>query len=228
MTGRPVALVTGASRGIGQAIAVDLGRTHHVVLAGRSEESLAQTRERLDDASVLVLDVADEDSVAAVPAMDGLDVLVHAAGVSGGGPVAEQERDQWRTTFETNVFGVADLTSTLLPALRSARGTVVLINSGAGLFSTPGGSIYSASKFALRTFGDTLREEEREHGVRVVSVHPGIVDTEMGRGALGQDGHPERMLSVETIATAVRTAVDAPPEAQFEMISVRPTLSPKG
>ncbi|WP_375003543.1 SDR family oxidoreductase [Aeromicrobium sp. CTD01-1L150] len=226
--GRRTALVTGASRGIGRAIAVELGRTHHVVLAGRSEESLEQTRTQLADSSVLVLDVADEASVARAALPGSLDVLVHAAGISGGGPVGENTREDWRSRFEVNVFGVADLTARLLPALRSARGTVVLLNSGAGLFSTPGGSIYSATKFALRTFGDTLREEERAHGVRVVSVHPGIVDTDMGRSVIGEDGHPERMLAPETIAAAVRTAVDAPPEAQFETISVRPTLPPKG
>ena len=227
---RPLALVTGASRGIGRAIATDLARTHDVLLAGRTRESLDEVAAGLDGASALVLDVADEASVDAVDVPDRLDVLVHAAGISRGGDVDEVSRGDWRAVFETNVFGVAHLTARLLPALRTAGGTVVLVNSGAGLFSTPGGGIYSGSKFALRTFGDTLREEERAHGVRVVSVHPGIVDTDMGRGALEKhdDPRPERMIDPTTIATAVRTAVDAPPEATFETISVRPTQDPRG
>ncbi len=225
---RPVALVTGASRGIGRAIALDLGRTHHVVLVGRDRESLESTRDELSEASVLVLDVADEGSVDAADLPEKVDVLVHSAGVSGGTTIDEEDRAHWRSTFEVNVFGVAHLTARLLPAVRAAAGTIVLINSGAGLFSTPGGAVYSASKFALRTFADTLREEERENGVRVISVHPGIVDTEMGHGAISGGGHPERMLRPETIAAGVRTAVDAPPEAQFEMMSIRPSLSPKG
>ncbi|MGJ9412388.1 SDR family oxidoreductase [Aeromicrobium sp. CF4.19] len=225
---RPVALVTGASRGIGRAVATDLAATHHVVLVGRTEDALAELAAQLDDASVLVLDVADGESVDAAELPVRLDVLVHCAGTSGGPDVIDTTREQWRSAFELNVFGVADLTARLLPALREAKGTVVLMNSGAGLFSTAGGSIYSATKFALRTFGDCLREEERENGVRVVSVHPGFVDTDMGRSGIGGDGHPERMIAPETIAAAVRTAVDAPHEAQFETISVRPTLSPKG
>lgn len=228
MTSRPLALVTGASRGIGRSIALDLGRTHHVVLVGRGAEALQDVADELDDASVLVLDVADEAGVAEASLPGRVDVLVHAAGVIGRGNVGDLARDDWRQAFEVNLFGVADLTARLLPALRETRGTVVLLNSGAGLFSTAGGSVYSATKFALRTFGDTLREEERETGVRVVNVHPGIVDTDMGRGAMGEDGHPERMIQPETIAAAVRTAVDAPHEAQFETISIRPTRSPKG
>lgn len=227
---RPTALVTGASRGIGRAVALDLGQTHHVVLVGRDADALGSVQAELPDASVLELDVSDADAVAAAVLPDALDVLVHSAGISGGGVVAETDRTTWREVFETNVFGVADLTARALPALRDGGGTVVLINSGAGLFSTPGGAVYSASKFALRTFADTLREEEREHGVRVTSVHPGIVDTRMGRGAIEKspEGRPERMIAPETIAAAVRAAVEAPPEAQHEMISIRPTLSPKG
>lgn len=227
---RPLALVTGASRGIGRSIAADLSRTHDVVLVGRSQDTLDEAATGLSGATTLVLDVGDEKAVDAADLPDRLDVLVHAAGVSDHGDVGEQSRETWRSVFETNVFGVAHLTARLLPVLRDGGGTVVLINSGAGLFSTPGNSVYSASKFALRTLGDCLREEERENGVRVVNVHPGIVDTEMGRGAISHKpgGKPERMIAPETIAAGVRAAVDAPPEAQFETISIRPTLDPKG
>lgn len=227
---RPTALVTGASRGIGLAVAEDLARTHDVVLVGRSADGLHAVADRLAGASALVLDVAEEHAVDSAVLPDRLDVLVHAAGISEHGTVEEVSRGDWRQVFETNVFGVAHLTARALPALRAASGTVVLVNSGAGLFSTPGNSVYSASKFALRTFGDCLREEERENGVRVVSIHPGIVDTDMGRAVLErrEGGRPERMIAPETIAAAVRTAVDAPPEAQFETVSIRPTLDPKG
>ena len=160
---RPTALVTGATRGIGRAVAEDLARTHDVVLVGRDVEELDAVASGLEGSSVLALDVADADAVDAASLPERLDVLVHAAGVAVNGTVGEVTRDDWRSVFEVNVFGVAHLTSRLLPTLRDGGGTVVLVNSGAGLFSTPGNAVYSGSKFALRTFGDCLREEEREH-----------------------------------------------------------------
>lgn len=227
---RPTALVTGATRGIGRAVVEELARTHDVVLVARDAGALEAVSREVQGSTVLVLDVADETAVDAATLPERVDVLVHAAGISVHGTVGEVAREDWRTVFEVNLFGVAHLTARLLPALRDGGGTVVLVNSGAGLFSTPGNAVYSGSKFALRTFGDCLREEEREHGVRVVSVHPGIVDTDMGRRVLErrEGAHPERMIDPSTIAAAVRTAVDAPPEAQFETISIRPTLDPKG
>ena len=155
---RPTALVTGATRGIGRAVAEDLARTHDVVLVGRDEAELGAVAGGLAGSTVLVLDVADEAAVDAAPLPDRLDVLVHAAGITVHGTVGEVSRQDWRDVLEVNLLGVAHLTARLLPALRDGGGTVVLVNSGAGLFSTPGNSVYSASKFALRTFGDCLRE----------------------------------------------------------------------
>jgi NADP-dependent 3-hydroxy acid dehydrogenase YdfG len=95
------------------------------------------------------------------------------------------------------------------------------------MFSYPDGAVYSGTKFALRTMADCLREEERESGVRVVSIHPGFVDTDMARTIrqrAGREGPDESYARAETIAAGVRVAVDAPPEAQFETISIRPTV----
>lgn len=229
MNGRPVALVTGASRGIGAAVARDLARTHTVVVGARSTEALAALVAELPDVVPFVCDVGDGDSVTAAVASLGLarlDVLVHSAGIADERRFDTFGRDDWRRSFEVNVFGVADLTARMLPALRAARGTVVFLNSGSGMFSYPDGAVYSGTKFALRTMADCLREEEREHGVRVVSVHPGFVDTDMARTirrASGREGSDESYVQPETIAAGIRVAVDAPHEAQFETISIRPT-----
>lgn len=228
--GRPVALVTGASRGIGAAIARDLARTHAVIAGARSAAALAALRDDVPDLVPMICDVGDADSVATAMttlAPDRLDVLVHSAGIADERPFDTFTRDDWRRSFEVNVFGVADLTARLLPALRAARGTVVFLNSGSGLFSYPDGAVYSGTKFALRTMADCLREEERDHGVRVVSVHPGFVDTDMARSIRqqsGREGPDESYVHPDTIASGVRVAVDAPHEAQFETISIRPTV----
>jgi NADP-dependent 3-hydroxy acid dehydrogenase YdfG len=219
---RPIALVTGASRGIGRAIAVDLGRTHHVLVGGRSADAVERVVAELPSAEPFVADLVD-GPLPALP--ERLDVLVHSAGVEDGGRVADTDRATWERVFRTNVFAVADLTRAALPALRAAQGLVITINSGSGLSSGPGGAVYSGSKFALRAFTDALREEERPNGVRVSGVHPGRVDTDMQRSLVAKEGvdyDTTFTLAPEDVAATVRTVVDLPPTGTVEMLSVRP------
>lgn len=184
---RPTALVTGGGRGLGAAIAQELAPTHDLLLGGRRRESLDAILEELPDATPWPVDLLDHVAVAAAAAdIDRLDVLVHNAGVAELGTIADSEPRQWRETFEANVVAVVALTQVLLPALRTANGHVVLINSGAGLRVRPGWGAYAASKFALRAFGDALREEEP--ALRVTSIHPGRIDTDMQRAIVASEG----------------------------------------
>lgn len=225
---RPVALITGASRGIGRAIAEELLGTHRVLAGASSAESLEPLLAEHPEVEPFVADVADErrlaDAVAAA-GLERLDVLVHSAGVADQRRFEEFTREDWRRSFEVNLFGVADLTARLLPALQAAHGDVVFINSGSGHFSYPTGSVYSGTKFALLTLADCLREEQREHGVRVTSIHPGFVATDMGyaiRDAANRAGGADTFVMPGDIAAAVRTAVDLPRNAQVETVVVRP------
>ena len=221
-TSLPVALITGASRGIGRAIAHDLGRTHHVLVGGRDREKVDAVVAALPSAEPFVADLVHEQ----YPELpERLDVLIHSAGVEDGGTIEQTDLETWRRVFEVNVFAVAALTRRALPALRAARGLVVVINSGSGLASGPGGGVYAGSKFALRALTDALREEEREHGVRVSSVHPGRVDTDMQRELVAREGHEydaAYTITPEMVAATVRTVVDLPPAGTVESLSVRP------
>lgn len=268
--GRPIALVTGASRGIGRAVAEVLGRDHHVLVGATTEEGAEAVVAELPSAEPFVADVTDPDQLAAAIARAGLggadegvddgvvegatggapdgagggvvegaisgapngapdgagrprlDVLVHSAGIWAKSDIADADRDEWTRVLDVNVISVVDLTRRMLPALREAGGTVVAINSGSGYHSGPGLGLYSASKFALRAVTDALREEERGV-VRVSSVHPGRVDTDMQVQIMGEDGYDgSKYVHVDSIAAAVRLCVDATDDCIVEEVTVRP------
>ena len=225
-TDRPLALVTGASRGIGAAVAAALAPTHDVLLGGRDADALAAVAAGLPGARPWPVELTDPDALAAaVAGIDRLDVLVHSAGIGPLGTVEQTPAQQWRDTLEVNVVAVAELTRLLLPALRAARGLVVCVNSGAGLTARPGWGSYAASKFALRAFADALRAEEAGNGVRVTSVHPGRTDTAMQRAVVAHEGDaydPDRFLRPESVARAVLLAVTATPDADVTELSIRP------
>jgi NADP-dependent 3-hydroxy acid dehydrogenase YdfG len=217
------ALITGASRGIGAAIATALAPTHTLLLAGRPSPALQATAERLG-ATTLPLDLTDTDAVPTATASIGeLDVLVHDAGVSFPGRVAESTVDEWRTTFEVNVLGAVALTLALLPALRRTEGRVVFINSGSGRNASLGMASYSASKFALRAFADSLRESEPT--LRVTTVYPGRTDTDMQRELVSFEGgeyDPDQFLRPDTVAQVVAQVVATPPDGHLHEVVLRP------
>jgi NADP-dependent 3-hydroxy acid dehydrogenase YdfG len=222
---RPLALVTGASRGIGAAVATALAPTHDLLLGGRDGATLTAVAERLGARALpWPVDLTDPGALAAATErIDELDVLVHSAGVGLLGTVEELSADIWRRQFEVNVVAVAELTRLLLPALRAARGTVVCVNSGAGLNARPGWGSYAASKFALRAFADSLRAEEPS--LRVASVHPGRVDTDMQRAVVEHEGgtyDAARYLRPGSVASAVLLAVTATADAHVTEVVVQP------
>jgi NADP-dependent 3-hydroxy acid dehydrogenase YdfG len=226
MTDRPLALVTGASRGIGAAIAHALEPTHQVLLGGRDADALARVAAQLPGTRPWAVDLTDTDELAvAVAEITELEVLVHSAGVAELGTVEESDAGAWRKNFEVNVVAVAELTRLLLPALRVAKGHVVVINSGAGLNARAGWGPYAASKFAARAFADVLRAEEEPRGVRVTSVFPGRTDTEMQQAIIAEKGeeyNPRPYLRPDSVATAVLAAVSASPDAHLTDLVLRP------
>lgn len=221
---QPVALVTGGGRGLGAAIARELAADHRLLLGARTAPGLESILSELPAATGWPVELTDYAAVAvAVRPIDRLDVLVHNAGIADLGTIAESSVQQWRDTLEANLIAVAELTRLLLPALRAANGHVVLVNSGAGLRANAGWASYAASKFGLRAFGDALRLEEP--ALRVTSIHPGRIDTDMQRAIVAREGRaydPNQFLRPETVARAVRTAIDTPRDAHPTEIVLRP------
>jgi NADP-dependent 3-hydroxy acid dehydrogenase YdfG len=219
----PTAMITGASGGLGSALADALAPTHTLFLAGRPSTRLDEVATRFG-ATTWPIDLTDVDSIAAVvePIVE-LDVLIHNAGVAFPGRVAESTVDEWRKTMEVNIIGAVALTLALLPALRAVGGHVVFINSGAGINASPGLASYTASKFALRGFAESLRNDEPS--LRVTSIHPGRIATVMQEGLVAYEGREydaSRFLSPETVAKVTAEAVNAPPDADIHEVIVRP------
>ncbi len=219
----PNALITGAAGGIGAAIATALAPTHTLLLSARPSSRLDAVATELG-ATTWPLDLTDTEAIAATTeVVDELDVLVHNAGVAVPGHVADSSVDEWRAAFEVNVLGAVGLTLALLPALHRGEGRVVFLNSGAGRNASAGMAAYSASKFALRAFADSLRADEPD--LRVTSVYPGRTDTAMQQelGAFeGGDYDPARFLRPTTVAGVVADVATAPPDAHVHEVVVRP------
>jgi NADP-dependent 3-hydroxy acid dehydrogenase YdfG len=221
----PLALITGGSRGLGAAIAHALGPTHQILLGGRDRVALAALADNLPDAEPWQVELTDPAQVAeAAGRITHLDVLVHSAGVAELGSIEQSPAELWRRTFDVNVFAVAELTRLLLPALRRARGHVVLVNSGAGLRAHPGWGAYAASKHALRAFAESLRAEEPD--LRVTSVFPGRIDTDMQRAIVAHEGaeyDETKFLKASTVARSISHAIRTPADAHPTEIVLRPT-----
>ena len=226
---RPVALITGASSGIGAEFARQLARKgFDLILVARRAERLAELGASLPvECEVLVADLSWPESVESLVLPDRLDSVVHAAGVVELGTVAELSVDDWATQLRVNLVAPVALTRVALPALRAARGTVVFVNSGAGLTAHPGWSAYAASKHGLRALADSLRGEEP--GIRVTSVFPGRTATPMQAEVHRQEGRtysPGDWIDPGTVADEIVRVIDLPPDATVPQIVIRPRPRP--
>jgi len=222
-----LALITGASRGIGAAIAQALAQSYELLLGGRDRDALLTLTGELPSASPWPVELTDFEAVAnAVIGIDRLDALVHNAGAWEPGLIGETSSDTWRYLFDVNLFAIAELTKLLLPALRTARGHVILINSTAGMRVSAGRGAYAASKFALRALGEALHAEEAANGVRVTSIYPGRVATDLQRKVCVYERgvyRPDEYIAPISVAHAVLAALKAPVDSELTEIVIART-----
>ncbi|MBT2640308.1 MULTISPECIES: SDR family oxidoreductase [unclassified Bacillus (in: firmicutes)] len=229
-----VAIVTGASRGIGKEIAVKLAEQGmKLVIAGSSEE-INQTADEMkqkgfSDVIAVQTDVSDEQQVKnlvekTVEAFGQVDVLVNNAGIGFFKLAEEVTVDEWKKLFEVNVQGVFLGAKAVLPHMKERKsGTIITISSDVGRYTIPNGSAYTASKYAVQGFSGALAQEVREFGIRVGTINPGMVDTYF---ADSKQGLPEKhdWLKVEDIANAVVYMASAPKHMLIDEIVIHPLV----
>ncbi len=228
-----VALVTGASSGIGEATVRSLAAEGFKVVAAARRVERCEKVAREVGGRALQLDVADPESVARLAdALPEVSVVINnAGGALGLEPVAEANEEYWRQMYETNVLGVMRVTKALLPALeRSGDGHIVVIGSVAGVEVYPGGAGYTAAKHAANAVARTLRLELLGKPIRVSEVAPGMVETEFS--LVRFEGDRERAdkvyegttpLSAEEVADAIAYVVTRPPHVDVDYLSIKPT-----
>jgi 3-oxoacyl-[acyl-carrier protein] reductase len=227
MISRPSILVTGASRGIGRAIALRMMREYHVIAVARSSAELERLSAEISGAggscTVLPLDVSDDDEVADALREVRADVLVNNAGLATLKPFLELTANEWHTMVDVNFNALYHVTRAVLPGMISrGAGHIVNIGSIAGRSAFIGGSCYAATKHAVTAFSESLMLEVRDAGVKVSVIMPGSVATEF---------FPERtdtswMLTPGQVAESVAHVVGTPDGVLVHRLEVRP-LAPK-
>ena len=237
-----VAIVTGASSGIGEATAVALaGVGATVVIAARRSDRLEALAKRIADqggqALPIPADLSDEAQVQAIVKQTQanygrVDILVNNAGVMLLGPIDGANTEDWRRMINVNVLGLMYATHAVLPRMKAqGEGQIVNISSVAGRVASAGTGVYNATKWAVGAFSESLRKEVHKDNIRVTVIEPGLVATELPQQITDpvvkeqiQDYYQSvKALESEDIAAAIVYAVTQPPHVNVNEILLRPT-----
>ena len=234
-----VVLVTGASSGIGNAVARALAaQGAAVAVAARRLEMLERLvqviRSDGGTATAIRLDVTNEEQCRdavqrCVDELGGLDILVNNAGVMLLGPIEGADTQDWRRMIDTDVLGLMYMTHAALPYLLAAQGSLVQLSSVDGRSAGPLTGVYNAAKWAVNAFSESLRQEVTTRGLRVVIIEPGATVSELAshithsptREAVAQFAAAIRPLAPEDVASAVTFAVTQPPQVAINEILLR-------
>jgi len=233
LTGK-VAVITGASSGIGEATARLLAEEGvQLVLAARRKERMDAFVEELGDKAIAIgCDVGDMGEVTALfdtvrERFGGLDLLFNNAGVGINGAFADTNPEDWKTQIDANLYGVLNCTHAAIPLMRGRTGAMISsVSSVGGRYGIAGWSVYNATKFAVVGFHDALRKELGADGIRVSVIEPGAVWTEWGHN-VPEDAMRERRetvdaLHAEDVAQALVYAFAQHPRVLVEEILIRP------
>lgn len=235
MLDKQVAIVTGASRGIGKEIAFQLAeKGAYLSIIGSSEE-IHQTKEDLKkqgytNVLAYMADVSDENEIDQVvegtkKAYGKVDILVNNAGIGDFKPIEEVTVEEWRRTYDINVQGVFLATKAVLPIMKKQQfGTIITVASDVSRYTIPeGGALYTSTKYAVQGFMGSLAQEVRKDGIRAGTINPGMVDTYFANGTQG-DPEKTEWLKVHDIAEAVVYMALAPKHMVIDEMHLHPLI----
>ncbi|WP_042220411.1 3-ketoacyl-ACP reductase [Oceanobacillus manasiensis] len=206
-----VAYITGAGSGIGRATALEFAKEGmHIGLIARTESKLQEVAEKASlhgvKTSIAVADISSQQEVdKAVSKLEKelgtADILLNNAGIGAHGGILEMDPETWRRTFEVNVFGTYYVTRAVLPGMiEKNQGDIINISSSNGLKATAGSTSYSASKFAIQGMTEALMQEVRKNNIRVFTLNPSLVATELAFGDELEDQDKEKFMQPEDLA----------------------------
>lgn len=229
-----IAIITGASRGIGKEIAIKLAEQGMKLAIIGSSAQISETADELKKkgfASILPIqaDVSKEEDLQQVvkktiDEYGQVDLLVNNAGVGFFKLTEEVSLEEWKKVFEVNVQGVFLATKAVLPHMKERKsGTIITISSDVARYTIPNGAAYTATKYAVQGFSGSVAQEVREYGIRVGTINPGMVDTYFAEST---QGLPEKQdwLKVEDIANAVVYMASAPKYMLIDEIVLHPLV----
>jgi len=208
------ALITGAGKGIGKAIAIALAKEGvNVILVSRTQLDVDQLAVKIENFGVkslaLAADVSDINSInkaveTAITKFKTIDILINNAGIASFGKFLELEPEAWEKIIQVNLMGTYYATRAVLPnMIERQTGDIINISSTAGLNGNALTSAYSASKFAVLGLTDSLMQEMRKHNIRVTALTPSTVATDMAKDLNLTDGNPEKVMQSEDIAELI-------------------------
>ncbi len=228
------AIITGASRGIGKEMARQFAQKGVKLSILGSSDDIHQTKKELenegyDNIESFQADVTKEDELdhvieATKNAYGNVDILVNNAGIGMFKPVEEVTVEEWKKVYEVNVQGVFLSTKAVIPTMKKNKfGTIITVSSDVGRYTIPNGSLYASTKYAVQGFMGSISQELREHGIRVGTINPGMVDTYF---ADSKQGLPEKedWLKVQDIAEAAVYMASAPKHMMIDELQIHPLV----
>lgn len=224
--------ISGVSRGIGRAIAIELAKEGcNIFGVAKSQENLEKLKSELSQFNIRTkffsVDVGDfyklKDTLANLLINTKIDILINNAGIGAFKKLIDYTYEEFDRLVKTNLYGVFNLTRLILPTMiENQSGDIVFISSLAGKNTNPGGTGYSATKFALTGFVNSLMLEVRQNNIRVCLVHPGSVDTDL-IGNFYSEINRNKILKPKDVADVVLTFLKLPRRAMLSEFELRPT-----